>query len=308
MDSAFSSVSLRTKIRIAVALMWAISGLMMLQPKIHSPLFVSDILAPPAEAWQPLGIQRLLQAADTLWLKAPMIWPDVIAALEIGGAFVIAWGHNTGRTVASFVLVIWSVIVWGVAEGFGNLFNGTGSLLTGTPGTAFLYAMATLLVIMPSAWWENRQLVYRVRQGLGWLWIMMAGLQGLPGAGFWHGPRLAEVFGLVTMDGSEPSWLQASINDGVMLSFHHPLMTNLFLVLIMLAVGIAWLKRWRYAFGLSLVVMAIIWIVPQACGGIWTGIAPTPGMILPLLIFIGMARDDLMGQQPLSQRIKVKPS
>lgn len=134
MDSAFSSVSLRTKIRMAVALMWALSGLMMLQPKIHSPLFVSDILAPPAEAWQPLGIQRLLQAADTLWLKAPMIWPDVIAALEIGGALVIAWGHNTGRTVASFVLVIWSVIVWGVAEGFGNLFNGTGSLLTGTPG------------------------------------------------------------------------------------------------------------------------------------------------------------------------------
>ncbi|WP_053959498.1 hypothetical protein [Sulfobacillus thermosulfidooxidans] len=308
MASASSSVSLRTKTRIAVGIMWAISGIMMLQPKIHSPLFVSDILAPPAEAWQPLGVQKLLQAADTLWLAAPSLWPYLIAALEVGGALIITWGNPRARTVAAYVLIAWSIVLWGVAEGFGNLFNGTGSMLTGTPGTALLYGVATLLVILPMLWWENHQLVYRLRQGLGWLWIMMAGLQGLPGSGFWHGPRLAEVFGLVTMDGSEPSWLQQSINDGVMLSFHHPLMTNLFLVLIMLAVGIAWLRRWRYAFGLSVAVTTIIWVVPEACGGIWTGLAPTPGMIIPFLIFMAIARADLIQNPHLHQRPKVTSS
>jgi hypothetical protein len=42
------------------AILWRLlSGPMILQPKISGPLFVSDILASPVEAWQPSILCKL---------------------------------------------------------------------------------------------------------------------------------------------------------------------------------------------------------------------------------------------------------
>ncbi len=287
--------TLRGQFRLGVGAMWILSGLLMFQPLVRSPMFFTNMLAPVAEAWQPFAVQTILRGGDVLWLSHPHLWPWLIGLAQCAaGAWIILWPHRSrSYPIALYALAAWSLTVWVFGEGFGNLFNGTGSALAGTPGIALLYGICTVGLVLPRAWWESGQITRRARQGLGWMWMMMAALQALPGAGFWHGSRLAELFGLVTMDGSEPSVLQRLINAGVTTSFRAPVLVNGLLVIAMLIIGIAWIKQWRYASLLTILWVAWIWIVPQAFGAILTGLAPTPGLILPWLLIITVARQDL---------------
>lgn len=281
------------RVRLGIGALWIISGLLMFQPLIRSPLFFTEVLAPVAEAWQPFALRSLLHAGNSLWLILPRIWPLAIGAVELAGGAVIWWNpKHAPRTFrgAAYGLTAWSLVVWVMGEGFGNLFNGTGSVLDGTPGTALLYGACTALLLVPPQSWADGSVTYRVRQAVAWMWIMMAGLQALPGAGFWQGARLAELFGLVTMDGSEPAWLQRTISQSVMASFHDPVLVNALLVLIMLGVGIAWLVNWRHAPLATLLWVLWLWAIPQAFGALWTHVAPTPGMIGPWLVLIELAR------------------
>ncbi|POB09856.1 MAG: hypothetical protein C7B44_11115 [Sulfobacillus thermosulfidooxidans] len=285
----------RERLRIGTGALWIISGLLMFQPLIRSPLFFTDVLAPVAEAWQPFVIRALLRTGDRLWLTAPHLWPLLIGVGEVLSGIGLLW-HPTKwgwlTRLSAWILVLWSIVVWVMGEGFGSLFNGTGSVLDGTPGNALLYGICTALLLIPIDFWDSGQVAHRVRQAVGWIWIMMAGLQALPGAGFWHGSRLAELFGLVTMNGAEPAWLQQWINEGVMWSFHDPALVNLLLVIIMLGLGLAWLVNWRYAPLATTLWVLWIWMIPQAFGALMTHLAPTVGMIGPWLLLIGLARHD----------------
>ncbi len=209
----------------------------MLQPTIGTLLFFSAILAPVAESWQPGFLRDVLSKADQIWILAPHVWAYVIAAGEILGAWALAFGLPFLRRIAGLGLIAWSLVVWVVGEGMGNLFNGIGSILTGTPGAALLYALVTALCLFPESHWRQGYIGFRIRQAMGRLWIMMAGLQALPGAGFWQGPRLADAFGLMTMEGPEPFWEQRIINWMVSASFRHPVSVNLAWVVLSLIVG-----------------------------------------------------------------------
>lgn len=161
----------RTWLRRALAALWLLDGALQLQPFMFTHGFVSHVLA-PAAAGQPQP------------LHAAMLWADAVVAAHIAAfntAFALAQiAIGTGllfpRTVRAALLgsILWSANVWLLGEGAGGLLTASASPITGAPGAAALYLVASVML------WPTG--VTRARAGMTWtaLWVTGAALFLLP--------------------------------------------------------------------------------------------------------------------------------
>jgi hypothetical protein len=135
-------ISART-IQIGLGVMWLLDGLLQLQPRMFGPDFAKQVILPSAQGQPGLFSSVITHVAHLIALQ-PALTNAVFAGVQI----LIGLGLLLRETVrpALALSIVWALGVWALGEGFGMLFTGMASPLTGAPGGALLYAAIGLLV------------------------------------------------------------------------------------------------------------------------------------------------------------------
>jgi hypothetical protein len=282
----------RRGIQIALGLLWILDALLQFQPGMFSPRFATQVIA-PAGAGQPGFISGPVGEVARIIVHHP-------AAADLGFGLVqlsLGVGILHARTVrwALPASVAWALAVWYLGEGLGGLFGSGGSLLTGAPGAALLYAVIALLVSPP----HDRQAGAAQRPARwaapAWavLWLGGAVLQVLPGR-----DTNADIsMSLAMTASSAPRWFAAVDNRLAVLlpSYGVSVVVDLVVLQALVGVGALMGRRARQASvvagtGLSL----MYWVAGQDMGQLWSGIATDPNTA-PLIMLLGVA---VLGSAP----------
>jgi hypothetical protein len=284
-----SRVSART-IQIGLGAMWLLDGLLQVQPDMFGPAFAHTVILPSAQG-QPGVLSGAITHMAHLIAAQPALTDGVFAGIQI----LIGVGLLVRETVKPALVLsfVWALGVWALGEGFGMLFTGMASPLTGAPGGALLYAAIGVLVWPraagpvaegpaaaegPLGEWGGKTIWAVVWSGMGILWLLPANRAG--------GSISSAISGAVS---GEPSWLAH-----VQLSVAHALGNSGSSV----AVGCAALSfvigfgplvsRHTTVFLVAGAALALdYWVFGEAFGQLFTGLGTDPNTG-PLLVLLGL--------------------
>ena len=281
-------------IQITLGFMWLLDGLMQLQPRMFGMDFTNGVILPAAHG-QPAFVAGAITHVAHLISLQPALIDLAFAIVQI----LIGVGLLVRRTVRPALVVSfgWAFGVWAFGEGFGMLFTGTASPLTGAPGAALLYAAIGLLV------WPRREGLETARSaaataaegspgasggtalwavvwcGMGILWLLPANRSG--------GSASAAIRGAVT---GEPSWLA-----GVQLGVAHALggagaSLAVLCGIVSFTIGLGPLvfRRSTSFLAAGAIVALAYWVFGEAFGQIFSGLATDPNSG-PLLVLLALA-------------------
>jgi hypothetical protein len=115
---------------------------------MFSSSFVAQVLQPAAQG-QAGWISWLIRGNAHLVGINVAVWNAAFAGTQL----LIGAGPMMRATVKPALVFsfIWSIAVWVLGEGFGMLFTGHTSALTGAPGAVLLYALIGLMI------WPSRR-------------------------------------------------------------------------------------------------------------------------------------------------------
>jgi hypothetical protein len=280
----------RRVLQLSLAALWLFDAVLQLQPFMFTPGFGSEMIAPFARG-NPASV-----ASAITWSAGEMSRHATLAGVAFAGAqLLIAVGIAWRPTVriALGLSVAWSLGVWWIGEGLGNLLTGTASPLTGAPGAVLLYALLAIL-LWPAPPGGHADFVAARPLGaiparLIWL-LLWSGLAVLSVSSFNRQPD--GISGVIrSMTAGQPTWLAAldrSIaqdlagrGGGVAIA------TAVLFGLIAVAVFMPRSIR-RASLILACVAAVAIWVVGEGFGGVFSGPATDPNSG-PLLILLAAA-------------------
>jgi hypothetical protein len=133
----------RGGLRIALGLIWLLDGALQFQSFMYSKGFLTEVIEPSAEG-QPAWIGKPIISAAHFAGHNLTLWNTLFALVQVAIGLGLLF-RRTARPalVLSFA---WALVVWWFGEGFGMLFMGMASPLTGAPGAVLLYGVIGLLV------------------------------------------------------------------------------------------------------------------------------------------------------------------
>ncbi len=176
----------RRQVQIALGLLWFADGVFQLKPAMFTHQFLSAVILPTAQM-QPYWIAQSVLFGAHLIEPDVALWNVLFASIQfLIGVMLLA---NIRVRLALLISFAWSIIVWCFGEGFGQLWIGSATLLTGAPGAVLLYALVGCTIYpWPTA---DRTGIHTVlaRRALAVLWIMGAILQLQPAyleGGIWR--------------------------------------------------------------------------------------------------------------------------
>jgi len=286
-------------IQIVLGALWLLDGALQLQPKMLGSPFVTAVIGPAAQG-QPGFIAGPLSHMDHLVATSPAAFDTLFAAIQL----LIGAGLLMRQTVKPALLLsfAWALGVWAFGEGFGMIFTGQASPLTGAPGAVLLYVLVGLV-----AWPRDRATTDvsgsessadRSAAAMGLLGdkgarVVWATLSIAMGA-LWLLPanRRPSAFSaaLAGATTGEPGWLE-NLQSAVAHAFTG---TGTWVALVLAAVS-CWvglgplLSRNRTPSLLVATALCLdFWVLGQSFGGILTGLGTDPNAA-PLVIVLGLA-------------------
>lgn len=273
-------------IQVALGVIWLADGALQLQPYMFGPAFLSVLIASNAQG-QPWIIHAAIVEAVRLALPHHMLWNAAFALIQITIGLGLIVSRRTVRPALALSFG-WTLLVWLAGEGFGMLFMGTASPLTGAPGAVLLYALIGALVwpsTRPPAVAQTsaaRDLVGRVLWAL--LWLLLAGLMFLPFNSAPNATRYSFA-AAATFMGTGPLAVLDTALAG--LTSERGLLVSVISAAIMSAVGVAVLvDRCRNAALLAGAAVGVfLFLTTEFLGGILTGYGTDPNTGPLLVLF-----------------------
>jgi hypothetical protein len=265
----------RRHLQIALGLLWLLDGALQLQPFMLRTSFARQVLDPVA-AGQPHFVAGPVHWAANLIAAHPVAWDVPFAAIQL----LIGLGLLFPRTakLALAASIPWSLGVWFFGEGLSGLASGHASLLTGAPGSVFLYGLLAL------AAWPRRDPSQEAPASwllAAWavLWVGGAIFQALPGQN-----TGADVAGAINT--GAPGWpgrLDASVAGWIT---RHGTLVVVALVVVEALIGLGALYRRSRgpAVAAGLVLALAIWVIGQDFGLLYTGQATDPNTALVIAL------------------------
>jgi hypothetical protein len=280
-------------VQIALGVLWIGDGLLQLQPSMFTAAFGDRVLAPSASG-QPTVIAGPMHDLVHLVARQPAGFNAVFAAVQV----LIGIGLLSRATVkpALALSLAWVAGVWALGEGFGMVFTGSASPLTGAPGGVLLYGIIGLLAwprpgaaaADPSGSAASGGILGETGGRVAWaaLWVTSAVLWLLPanrGSGVVATQIRAAGQGapmwLAHLDGTVAHSL-AGTGSGLSVA----------LASVSLVIGLGPLVTRRpTAFLVAGVVLSLdFWLLGQSLGGLTTGMATDPNAG-PLFVLLAVA-------------------
>lgn len=274
------------RLRLALAAAWLIDAALQFQPYMFTRAF-SQMLAGSAQGNPPVIADPINWSAAIIG-HHPAAANAAFATIQLLLAMGIAWRPAVKFTLAASVA--WSIAVWWLGEGLGGVLTGSASPWTGAPGAVIIYALLAMLL-----WPTDRHAsvsfvagrpLGRLPARLLWLalWGSMAylALQAASTAAQGTHDILSSMAsggpGLITSTGQGPATLLAQYGQQAC--------AILAVACEVIALGIFLpAPAARIAVILAVVAAAVIWIIGENFGAVFTGSAtdPNTGPLLGLL-------------------------
>lgn len=281
----------RKFLRKSFGILWIFDGILQMQLPFLT-LFVQYNLI-PLLGTEPIVTFLTGHVIDIWSLNPPLM--DVVASLiqvYLGTFFLLYRRGPTFRFVQVSALS-WSLIIWMFGEGFGGILSSNATLLTGSPGSALFYAIASLLLLLYEKDSSIARVVTVTRIVMISTFLGFAISQALPSNGFWTSLPVSffpSPFAIL----NNLTFITLFINQ-------HSAVWNGAYVLGMFAIGIFWIIGPRFASYLTVVWGFFTWYVYQGLGifGMTSSTDPNTGLplILISLMFILVARQNNLTQK-----------
>jgi hypothetical protein len=280
-------ISRNRKFLIILGSIWLLDGFMQFKPLMLTQNFVTSVIWP--NTWyQPMDIAYPIYSAGKIILSNVAVFDIIFGSIQLAIGLLLIIGKYTKAVI--IFSVIWSVAVWWIGEGFGSLFTGQASLLTGAPGAVILYALVGI-ILYPSRNPERAEMNSRKIAGyaLGFLFILGFILQMQP---YYFLSR-------------NVTW-NLSVNWFIGMSGFQSLIFDVFIAGMFLCTGIGFIifKNRKNTFSyISIALSIFIWVPGEMFGQIYTGLGtdPNSGVILLLLSLIAMYPIKKALMHPLSE-------
>ena len=286
----------RRVLRIAFGIIWIFDGLLQAQPSM--PLGMTTQVIEPTAATSPAWVQHLVNAGATIWSNHPITAPASAVWIQVGiGVWLLVAPRGNWSRLAGLASIFWGLVVWIFGESFGGIFAPGLTWAFGAPGAVLLYCFAGLLIALPDRAWATPRLGRVVLSVMGLFFVGMAVLQAWPGRGFWQG-QLHQSSSPGTLTGMvqqmsqtpQPRFLASWVASFAAFDAAHGWAVNLFLVIFLALIGIAFLTGRvaviRVAIVAGIVVCLADWVLIEDFG-FFGGVGTDPNSMIPIaLVFI----------------------
>ena len=286
----------RRVLRIAFGIIWIFDGLLQAQPSM--PLGMTTQVIEPTAATSPAWVQHLVNAGATIWSNHPITAPASAVWIQVGiGVWLLVAPRGNWSRLAGMASIFWGMVVWIFGESFGGIFAPGLTWAFGAPGAVLLYCFAGLLIALPERAWATPRLGRVVLSVMGLFFVGMAVLQAWPGRGFWQG-QLHQGSSPGTLTGMvqqmsqtpQPGFLASWVASFAAFDAAHAWAVNLFLVIFLAVIGIAFLTGRvaviRVAIVAGIVVCLADWVLIEDFG-FFGGVGTDPNSMIPIvLVFI----------------------
>ncbi|MGO9196953.1 MAG: SCO family protein [Acidimicrobiales bacterium] len=286
--------AVRRLLRIGFGLIWVLDGL--LQAQSAMPLgMIPQVVQPTAQA-SPAWVQHLVNAGGTIWNNHPIEAAAAAVWIQLGiGLWLLIAPRGLWSRLGGVASVFWGVLVWIFGESFGGIFAPGASWLFGTPGAVLFYCAAGVIVALPDRSFTSARLGRVVLGVMGTFFIGMAVLEAWPGRGFWQGASHGRTVGTLTsmvqsmVTTPQPKVISSSLNAFASFDAAHGFAVNLFVVVALGAIGLAFLSGRpavvRLGVGAAAVVCLADWVLVQDFGFLG-GVGTDPNSMVPMLLVI----------------------
>jgi hypothetical protein len=284
---AWSVPDARRALQLGLAAIWLLDAILQYQSWMFTKAF-GQMLAATA-AGNPGVIARPITWSAGLIEHHPASTNAAFATIQLLLALGIAWRPTLKLALAASVA--WAVAVWWLGEGLGEVLNSAASPVSGAPGAVIIYALLAVLLWpadrggTPAPFVAARAVGAHAARAL-WLvlWASLAYF-GLMAAN--RAPQALHDM-ISGMAAGEPGWLASLDNRAASLVAHQGLTASVVLacVLVLIAVGVFLpAPAARAALVAAIILAALIWVVGENLGAIFTGSAtdPNSGPLLALL-------------------------
>ncbi|HYZ54879.1 MAG TPA: hypothetical protein VE733_15435 [Streptosporangiaceae bacterium] len=278
---------IRRVLQLVLAAVWLLDGVLQYQSfmftKAFGQMLAATALGNPAVVARPITWNAGLIEHHGVPLNT------IFATVQLLLALGIAWRPTVRPALAASIA--WSLGVWWFGEGLGGVLNGAANPVSGAPGAVILYALLAVLLWpadrggRPALFTAARPLGARAARAL-WLvlWASLAYFALLPAN---RAPQALHDM-IAGMADGEPGWLAAIDRHAASLLAHQGLAASIVLAiaLAVIAAGVYLpAPAARATLILAIVVAALIWVVGEAFGMIFTGggTDPNSGPLLALL-------------------------
>jgi hypothetical protein len=246
------------------------------------------VLASSAHGNPAVIAHPIMWAAGTIAHHA-VVTNACFAAVQILLGLAVAWRPTVKVGLA--VSVVWALAVWWFGEGFGGVFAGVASTVSGAPGAVVIYAVvAVLLWPADRAGVEPSSTAARAvgENGASLMWVatwVTLGFFAVLGVNR-SAQGLHDVIASQAM--GEPAWLRVLDHHVANLLSHRGLGVSIALALVFatIAAGVFLPWRWcRWVTVLACAVALVIWVFGENFGGVFSGSGTDPSSG-PLLILL----------------------
>ncbi len=249
-------------IMLLLGMFWIIDGLLQFQPGSFTQTFVNSVLVPNLQG-QPAGILDVLSPGVGLYGSRVFAANFVAAVTQILiGAMLVFRFKRPFKIFALYFSIVWSLMVWIIGEGLGNVLTGGTSFYTGAPGSVLLYLILAVFLLFP-----KRLTVAKLPVVAGALFLLGAFLQISPT--FWSTNGVQSVFQLASSDSL--GFIAAPAKSVASFASSLPAFSNLLLVLVLVVFGGFLLFGPSRAVACSATVfLGLVWWFGQDFGGVQT--------------------------------------
>ncbi len=144
----------RRVIQTLLGVVWFVDGLLQLKPQMFTPAFIKEVILPTGNG-EPRFVSAIVNWGAGITVGHIALWNSIFAVVQLGIGLALISNFKTKATIITSI--IWSAIVWGFGEGFGQILTGQTLLLNGAPGAVVIYALIGIAIWTdknrdPSSW------------------------------------------------------------------------------------------------------------------------------------------------------------
>lgn len=281
----------RRTVQLVLGVIWLLDTALLCQPYMFTRAFVTQAIE-PAGAGSPGFVADPVMFTGHLMLHDRLAIHVAFAAVQLAIGLGLLWRRTVRAALAA--TIVWALCVWWLGDGLGGILTRTASPVTGAPGAAVIYALIAVLA-WPSRLRAASGASVASRSPLGGPVAKFAWL-ALWGSGAYFlllVPHRAAgaLRGLIASGaGGEPGWLAAMKRAAAAAIGTHGTVASVVLatVFALIAIGVFVPVITRPVLVLAIVTAAVIWVLGETIGQIFTGRATDPDSG-PLLILLAAA-------------------